>query len=300
MSSYQDRMDEAPDYIARVKAQSKLLIEQKVWDSISHQDLDDWLGNFDSLEENFLAALLLDNLVFRSSDQTNALLYHAIDTCLPSSIYETPWKIFEGENWLHILSQKIPVDERIRLVPVIRDDHPPTKSGPLVARLYRRHLGVDDRYMTWPWQVDDCYQKGTKIFVYIDDVLASGNQFLEFIQKTRKSVHNDCTYIYIPLLAHESGISNIQKNHPEIRIHPVEKINDSDNFFNQPNINVFQDIRDLYKEVSEKHLSKRFLSKMCWGYENLSLTVAYSHATPNASLPLYWYASDKFSPLIKR
>ncbi|WP_442908136.1 phosphoribosyltransferase-like protein [Halomonas sp. IOP_14] len=30
------------------------------------------------------------------------------------------------------------------------------------------------------------------------------------------------------------------------------------------------------------------------------MTFSYAHSTPNASLPLYWYEDENFSPLVRR
>jgi hypothetical protein len=36
------------------------------------------------------------------------------------------------------------------------------------------------------------------------------------------------------------------------------------------------------------------------GYGDLGLSYAFSHATPNNTLPIFWYSSNKWTPLLDR
>jgi len=299
MKSYKDCLYELTDYMARVKQSSRLLIEQNIWDSISYDNLDVWLSNFKTSEEQLLSALMLDNLIYRSAGQTKALLLYALDSALTNAVYPTPWDVLHGDNYLEILSRR-GSGNPIRLIPVIRDLDPPSKSGPSVARLYKRELNISDDYMSWPWLIGDMYRNGIRQFVFIDDVIASGEQFLEFLKKHIDSTLVDAEFYYIPLLAHETGIANVKKEFPQVKIHPVETVNDSDSFFNSKKNLEIKDLKQLYLDVEKKFVNKRLRGSVSLGYKELSLCFSYYHSTPNATLPLYWYEDDVFQPLVRR
>ena len=134
MTSYKDLLDQTPEYMLKVKQYAKLLIDEKIWDSISHNDLDGWLNNFKTLEEKLLSALLLDSLIYRSAQQTTALLRSALECALPLAIYDCPNSVINGDDFLKIFTSKS-IIKNIRIVPVIRNADPPTKSGPSIARM---------------------------------------------------------------------------------------------------------------------------------------------------------------------
>ena len=299
MTSYKDLLDEAPEYALKVKQYAKLQIDQRIWDSISSNDLDNWLGNFTEPEEKLLAAILLESLISRSEAQTASILTSALQCSLPNAKYNNPLEIFEGIDYLKVLTSKN-IIEPIRIVPVIRDLDPPTKSGPSIARMYKRQLGINENYMIWPGLIKDHVDKGITSFVFIDDVLASGQQASEFFTLYELHKYPDIHFSYIPLLAHEDGLKRIKEEHPHINVSPVEKIGNESSLFNSERFSKIQDLETLYLKVAKKYINKRLFSKMATGYNSLALTFSYHHATPNASLPLYWYESDSFYPLVRR
>lgn len=297
--SYKDLLYEAPEYIIKVKQYAKLLIEQKIWDSISHNDLDRWLSNFKTDEEILLSALLLESLAYRSAQQTTSLLIAALECALPHTIYSNPDEIFKGRNFLKLFTAKH-ADPEFKIVPVIRDSDSPTKSGPSVARMYRRQLGVNDKYMIWPWLIEKNIEAGAKNFVFIDDILATGSQSSEFFDTLKLAQYTDINFCYIPLLAHRDGIDLLKERHPSVKVSPVEVLEDAHCFFKNEKMAQIIDLKELYLKVAEQRMNRSFFKRMPMGYDGLALTFSYYHATPNASLPLFWYESESFHPLVRR
>lgn len=299
MTSYRELLDETPEYALKAKQYAKLQIDQRIWDSISSNDLDNWLGNFKETEEQLLSAILLESLIPRSEAQTASILTSALRCSLPNAKYKNPVEIFEGADCLKELTSKS-VTDSIRIVPVIRDLDPPTKSGPSIARMYKRQLGVNENYMIWPWLIKDHVTKGVNSFVFIDDVLASGQQASEFFAAYELDKYPGVHFSYIPLLAHDEGLRKIKVEHPHINVSPVEKVGQESSLFKSDRFSQIVDLEDLYLKVAKKHINRRLFKQMPTGYGSLALTFSYHHATPNASLPLYWYESESFYPLVRR
>lgn len=299
MTSYKELLDETQEYSLKVKQYAKLQIDQRIWDSITSNDLDNWLSNFKNTEEQLLSAILLESLISRSEAQTTSILTSALQCSLPNAKYNTPEEIFEGVDYIKQLTSRQVIDS-IRIVPVIRDLDPPTKSGPSIARMYKRQLGVNEKYMIWPWLIKDSISKGTNSFVFIDDVLASGQQASEFFTAYELHKYQEVHFSYIPLLAHEEGINRLKRDHPYINISPVERIGHDNSLFKNERFSSVTDLEELYLKVAKKYINRRLFNQMPTGYNSLALTFSYHHATPNASLPLYWYESEKFYPLVRR
>lgn len=300
MISYRDLLDEVNEYSMKVKQYARLQIDHKIWDSIEYNDLDRWLSNFQTSEEKLLSAILLDSLISRSSAQTTSILTNAIERSIPQALYNSPKEIFEGKEFLNILTSK-ETSKEIRIVPVIRDQDPPTKSGPSIARMYKRQLGLNEKNMIWPWLIQENIEAGIKSFIFIDDVLATGHQVAEFFNFIKNIEYSEeIDFSYIPLLAHQDGLNRIKSDFPKINICAVEEISTENSLFKSERFCKIHDLEELYLEVAKKHLHKNLFKKMAKGYEDLALTFSYYHATPNATLPLYWYESENFHPLVKR
>lgn len=297
--SYRELIDDLQGIHGNVIGRVTMLIEQHIWDAVTISDVENWRRNFKTDEEQLLALLLLDQLSLKSTKQIQALLFHAISSCLPHALNDDPLAALEMPDYLDALKfQASPMMKGLKFVPVIRDSDPPTKSGPSVARLYKRYAHVDDSYTIWPWNIGTT--DGLETVVFIDDVLGTGQQFSAFIEKSTKTLDDGKRYIYIPLLAHKEGITHVESNHPNIILSPVETTDQSCSFFERPFVKDYPDIKDLYLMVSKSKINKNLHKQMALGYQDLAMTVGYAHGTPNSTLPLYWYSAPDFSPLLKR
>jgi hypothetical protein len=81
-------------------------------------------------------------------------------------------------------------------------------------------------------------------------------------------LYTEAIFLYIPLLAHQEGLGNVNKKFPKLLVSPVEVVDDSYSFF-ETNSKKIEDIEELYLKVAEKFLNKRFFNKMGKGYKGL-------------------------------
>lgn len=296
-NSYKELLDTSHLIQLKSTENAKLFIEKGIWNNISTTTLTQWLNNFVSEEEKLLSAFLLNSFIYRTDIQTNSLLQNAFSSVLPSVLEKNIWNVLEQESFLKTLTSKYRINKDIRIVPVIRNTDNPTKSGPLLSRLYRRNININSEHFIWNWQIQKAIEDGAKVIIFIDDTIASGNQFSEFIAKCNID-YESARFIYLPLLACKQGLDVLERNMPKLEVSPVEIIGDDINFFGQ--YEKYSDLRELYLQVESSKLNSNFLRKFSCGYEGLSLTISYNHGTPNATLPLYWYESDNFFPLVRR
>lgn len=288
-------------FVDSVKADSKQLIERGLWD-IRMPRLESWNKQFCGPEEQFFAACLLDQLIFRTSQQFEAGLRSLFRSNLNGTI-------FLDVQDLH-LSQLISGrnDPKLRLVPVICETDPPTKSGPLVLRRLQRILQIYQKWMCWPWQATEGIGKsGVETVIFVDDFLGSGHQFVKFFKHWGFHEHTEgVRYFYAPVVAHQQGIDHLASQLPALRVVPAETLGESHAFFSngvwerlgQGSVSA-EDAKAWYMNFAcQKSLDPEAVGSL--GYGDLALTFGFSHSTPNNSLPILWYETAGWQPLLER
>lgn len=287
---------------------ARLMIDMGIWSGIERHRFDNWCQQYESDEEKALLGLLLCRLVYRSKEQVKSLLHQAFDKSIPQELYKITGQegVFED---MELFKSHAGFPSSILIVPVIRDFEPPTKSGPLVARLLKKMIGINDKMMKWPWNLGDL--EGVKTIIFVDDFVGTGEQFLKFCSHhIDKAVFDkEINFLYAPITANQDGLDNIVSSRSDIRVCPIEIVTAEDNFF--------QSTKEEFKlsdgEVIElegfylNFMTKIGLNKignnkgkMLKGYGGLALTYAYEHGTPNGSLPLLWANSDNYTSLFSR
>lgn len=286
-------------YVDRVISRCRRYIAVHHW-TIQPTALEAWVSNFVTPEERHLAACLLDSVIFRNEEQVKAMIKQMLQRTLSDAL-AAPGEF--GEDWQTLLGDPLK-DPGIRLIPVIRDTDPPTKSGPLVARLFHRLGGVADIWMTWPWLIQRCINTKAKAIVLIDDFLGSGVQFKAFAKKLKLSQISGTRIVYAPLIAHPDGIDCIAKSHPEILTVPGEVLPLDASHFRNPSKkidghNETAEAQKIYENYWER-LGINLPRRRAFGWRGLGLALVFQHATPNATLPLFWLNKSPHKPIFQR
>lgn len=295
-------------YTEFVLDRCRQLIAAAIWNGIAPDQFESWVNNFRGDVERYFAACVLDALIYRSEEQTVALMEHLFQRSIPDFLADNPPPQVESRDWAALLRAG-PLrrhDPRVRLVPVIRNSDPPTKSGPVLARLYRRRLRLDDRWMIWPWQVESERRRGVQVFVFVDDFLGSGRQFTSFAQTFDLPRRlRGAMGLYAPLAAHEAGIEAVRRTVPGVHVCAVERLTPEYGLFH-PDSRWFRDGRNT-PEAAERfyhnilHRARVQLpARFRRGFGRLAVAYSFQHAIPNNCLPLLWFRSPTWKPLIER
>lgn len=258
--------------------------------------LEGWMAQFVTVEEKFFAGAVLKQLILRTDPQ--------FDSSMASIFFgELNRTCFPDEHDGHLVSVLRARQEcKICLVPVIRDDDPPTKSGPLVLRRVQKALGLNSAHFRWPWTVPE----KAETIVFIDDILGSGTQFNKFIGRWNFDSRPNSRLIYAPAVAHDEGIKRVNGNSPNVQIITAENFTEDHGFFSDRSWQRISsgDIRAEHaKEWYLGFASRRGLTPGVGvlGSGDLALTIGFEHGTPNNSLPLLWYgAGGAWTPLLER
>ncbi|VUD62318.1 hypothetical protein TDB9533_03016 [Thalassocella blandensis] len=248
-----------------------------------------WFHSFSSLEERYLAAIVLDSLAFRSADQTKALMIQGLQRCIPQLLMNNDYFDKYRGRWLETLSKSsVP----IRLVPVLRNGDGPGKSGHVVCREYSRLVGVNNKLIINPQDISAAKADGVKLIVFVDDFLGTGQQFSKFYAQVRGEFDESLTPVYIPLCAHETGMYKVRGDFPELYLSAPESLSVCDGLFGEDHevcpdgVNTYSSLKDLYIELMRTRLGMDIDEP--FGYGGLGMVYGFSHATPNATLPLLW------------
>jgi hypothetical protein len=283
------------------------LISTGIWNGITGSQLRIWLNNFVTDEEKYFSACILDKLIYRSNQHTVAMMEHSLQRVLPD-LARTYNLFFEREDcWINEL-RKHPKSNQsdIRLVPVIRSFDSPSKSAPLIARMYRHYMNVNESWIIWPEDINNACRKGIDTFVFIDDFLGTGTQFTRFAHYYDiQNKLNDRCAIYAPFVAHQAGIDKLNKELPWLKACSVELLNEAYSLFHGKDNLFSDDYNDredafifyldlISSRMPELHKNDQF------GFGGLSLTYVFEHATSNNCIPLLWYNSGNWKSLFQR
>lgn len=300
----QQQADQVQLYFDATVERAKEFIEYKIWSGIDRASLDNWLAQFRTPEHKLTAATILRNLCYRSKAQTTALAKQIFQRKLPNLLQGTKYSHLQSD-WLDILTDRSNSAHRrtkIRLVPVIKRGDRPTKSGPVVARLLKIQLGINDKFMIWPHEIQEQVTQGhAEIIIFLDDVIGSGKQFITFIRDFQiERIQGDTIWGYTPFATTENGKTSIEKKFPWLKVDAAEKIKIPTSVFDDPELKGISqdDVVSAYSLTVKDFLNCN--SNLFWGYGKLSLTYAFEHATPNNNLPLIWKREESFEPLLRR
>jgi len=287
-------------YIDSISHRCDSLINSSIWSGIERNHLRNWLRSFNTNEDKYFASILLDNLIFRSNQQTKALMIQGMQRSLPEALKDLPqYDAYRG-NWINILKRNL---NFVKLVPVIGEDDSPAKSGPTMARKYNSELNVHNSNIIYPDAIEKAKRDGANLFIFIDDFCGTGKQFLRFFDEVNDAFDDEDCLIFMPLCMHSKGKTKIFNKHSNILVVAPENLSDEDRFFKEDaellpdQVNTFGDLKVFYKKLLKQRVGN---IRNPFGFGKLGLTYAFSHGTPNATLPLLWSTQNQQINLLKR
>lgn len=255
-----------------------------------------------NLNAELLGAYLLDNLAFRSRHQYASLL----DTVFHDLRFSAGGK---SRRLLDVLTTA-PVDSEqvpVRVVPVIGEAQPPTKSGPYILRLAQRRYRIKNEWLSW---AQSLYQAEnlTHLF-FVDDFCGTGEQFATFLNgiDIQKIIDNNpgVTVTYLVTVIHSTGLDHIKKKFPFVqvvwgeRLFPINAVMSTEAFERYRVPGFAKEIERQYDSVV-RQTGLPSKGQLAQGYGSLGLAFAFTHATPNNTLPIFWMPRPKLAPLLDR
>ncbi|SDU33219.1 hypothetical protein [Nitrosomonas ureae] len=292
-------------YHREIKNCFESLIHANVIQGLRLLSLNAWYSNFKTAEEKYLAAHLLDSLVYRTEPMLNSSCKQLVSKILPQVLRKLEYPIYDIEQFTKSLQQE---NLPIVFTPVKCDT--PGKSGETLIRIFKRVNDIHNSKLIHPEAIENL-PENIKFVVIIDDMVGTGMQFKNFYTKYKFANHSKgklLKIIYIPLMAHQKGIEKLKSECPELKLFPIEVLSQQHNFFRSKDtesniwfkdkVNTVEDVQLFYKELLQKYSIN---SKNPFGHGQLGLTVFTSFSSPNNSLNIFYTRKHPdWAPLLKR
>jgi hypothetical protein len=299
-----------PDLNARfstmVEKRFDVLIKKRVLQGIEVLQLRNWLGNFQSDEARYLAAQLLDSLVYRSDKMLESSSNHVLQMMLPNVLSHAGE--YKASDLHTFLERIVKGDTSLGIRFVVVDGtftREPGKSGSTVLRTFGRATGVPDSLFMRPENLSGL-GRDVRALVFLDDCLGTGTQFVKYSKHYK--LKNQCAMrklIYVPYVAHEDGIRALHNNFPELIVRPAETLGANSDFFaadpQNPSIwardkkNSVADVKAFYKRILKDRGVNPNESEFC-----LNLSLAFSMSAPNNTLKIFHTTEGQWSRLVIR
>lgn len=288
-----------------IVSRSNDLIARGIWSGIKPVRLNRWFKNFNTDEERYFAACVLDNLIYRSDEQTTALAIHLFRRSLIDlARRDPPEKGAIASDWLNDLREG---SSPVRLVAAVKRSDFTHKSAHLISRLMKRQLAVKPQWIAKPWELGQHIKTGAKIFVFVDDFLGTGRQFRELVeQESLQWIFSSAYIVYAPFVAHEFGVRTLKREFPQLRIASAELLDERHGMFESQSrcfddgVNTPEAARDFYLQlIQQKGLKVQQINSL--GFGGLGLAYAFEHAIPDNNLPILWALGNQtWTPLFDR
>lgn len=292
--NYQELYDE-------VVAKCYALIKLKYWDKIQKSNLDQWLRNFSSPEEKYLATLILNKIIYRNFASIMSAMSQLFYVNLPEllskyNIYTVPTYL---HDWEKLLKKETFSQQTTFAFSTITTGEL-GESSAFYARLLREYFLHKNLLKT----IQENLPERISTLIFIDDIIGSGDQVNEFIKDNRLVLQKYKNIFFMPLMAHEVGIKNIQRNiklfnlEHIIHIIPIETLTLENSFFHFKKnafssietfdgVNSIDDLRIFYKFIVD---TKKVVdsTNLVFGFGNLALSLLFHTGVPDNTIPLIY------------
>ena len=296
-------------YSNLILKRSRQYISYGFWNGIEQANLLRWYKNFSRPEHSFLAALMLDNLVYRSNKQIQALLAHFLGISLPGIYWKFSGRRLTGDEMLLGL-RNTDTEPKIRFLPSLSNTDPEHKSGQFIVRVLKKYFGIKSFRLLKVDDFEKSYDSET-LFVFLDDFAGTGEQFIanlyEFREFFRSTIMSASNIIFHPLMVHRVAVQNIGLEVPSVPVHWVELLDSKNSFLATDSTacanliaigNELQDIKAEYLRILD-HFG--IVSDEPFGYGDLCLLLAFEDSSPDNASPLLWFQDcPQFHPLFNR
>ena len=192
----------------------------------------------------------------------------------------------------------------------------PTDSGFIFARKARRVLGIEQSKIVDPGTALNILSIDHNArILFVDDFIGSGRQIINtwhqlhkledgtvssfaLIPKARDNI------LYTPLIATQYGVTKAKRRCPGLSIFPTHTLSEEYSLTSASSMLWPTSLREGAPQFlleASKRAGIVNAPDVRWdGFHGLALPIAFSHGVPDATLPLYWWDSDEWNPLISR
>jgi len=304
----------SPEKLRREKefvlSKCRYFVDAQVW-PIQELNPEGWLDNFEASELPF-AVHLLNQFQYFSKRVTNALLEGALMEMSRHLVPVAASADTAGARWEDFLGSVIvtyPTGEKPRA----------TDSGHTFARMARQILEFPESRILGPAAaLEYLLTNGPRPVLFVDDFLGTGRQFVttwhreyefqgeQWSFETAQEAKPFSAY-YLPLVAATQGMSALQQYCPKVQCLPAHALPDEYSALHPESFIWPSDAREAGQQMIQQASVRAGVpetngqSDKDWqGFGKLGLCIAFEHGVPDATLPLFYWEENGWSPLVRR
>jgi hypothetical protein len=255
---------------ALIDIEEELITQIQKWKGkVDQREIEEWLLNFDSNEDMFLALKLLNKLSYITYDNLK-------------SLSKALFNRIKAE--LGVMATKLCIFSYIGDI---------TSGSAHTMKIFQEQNDLRKDLFVESTQLTSVH--GKKVLLLLDDFIGSGNFFVKWFEENSSILSKFEKLYYCSLVAFEDGIKKVEKD-SNVKVicgrkyEPSSKVLEGDLFSDAE--------KDQIKNLVTKY-SRRLPQEYLWGRDNCQLLVALESHIPNNSLAILW-ASKYWSPLIER
>lgn len=276
---------------------------------LSELDPNKWLANFQDSELNY-AVHLLNAFTYLSEPVTIQLFKAAVHN-LSAAHHSGRTFIAARNSWRHFLNTAV--------VTYVTGETPnPADSGHLFTRFARDRLGIDQGQIVDPSEVVARLSTDARFpLIVVDDISASGDQFLKWWKRryiSSEGARNSMQLVaakkkdifFCPAICTAYAKQRILDECPNVVISAGNLLPAEYSVFHEDS-NVWPEhlkagAADFLQRISQRAgIPDTNGGDSDWrGFHKLGLCLAFSHSTPDATLPIFSWEGPNWAPLVKR
>jgi hypothetical protein len=295
-----------------VLAKCRYFVDVGLWPRRSRLDPVGWLENFSEAERNY-AVHLLNAFMFYSEDLTQQIFVGAFTNLSKSVAVPGNSTQQAMATWRQFLS-------KLLIVRVTGEMPSDADSGYLFARMARDRVGIAESQIVSPSQaLSKLLNEPTTPIVFVDDFVGSGLQFVTLYQRKYKigSIETSfvdivaqhpmrATLFYSPLFCTTKGAKLIRDSCPNLVLSPAHELSARYNALAADSVIWPEKLRPSGQNFIETASQRARIPDNGggvgdWrGFHKLGLTIGFSHGTPDATLPLFYWNQNSWKPLVRK
>ena len=270
----------------------------------------DWLSNFETLDDRYVASKILNNFLYYSKPMVAKLLHDSVGSAISAIAQETG-------------SRSKDFYKRDVVYSYIPGEKPnATDSGLLFMRKLREDLHIPQEntlmFEELKTLIRDEGARTKLLIVFCDDFVGSGCQCVTALtemplEKFNMSIY-DCaqkfghTIAYAPLIANVMGAKKIRTSLPNVVFTPAHILGDEYNLFSSACI-CWEGDEDLYR--AGVSLIRRTSANLgiedkangvvsVEGFGRQGLFIGFEHGMPDSDPAFFFYADKGWKPLMRK
>ncbi|MEC4084643.1 phosphoribosyltransferase-like protein [Myroides odoratimimus] len=307
-------METYEDFIKYSLQKVYFYIESSFWSKLDNNILHTWLNNFESLDERYCAAKLLDRFVYYSEKDTIRLLDFGLNEIILKRYIckEEISSKFQLSN-KDIIRIKNVFYEKCAFLPLTSMSNTNvSESSYAIARCLTNDININEDKILDNNNLSSENLKKINNIIIFDDFIGTGNQILNYWNygkltldgksispKELKNKFPDIEIEYFCLVCTEEGLDNFYSENLNVglKITFCEKLSSKYKVFGSSSVYFDNDEVEKCKKTLENLCAKRNIDLL--GYNGHDYAIAFHHSMPDTSLPLFYKEEEFWNPLFK-